>query len=1222
MADGESRMNIMGQVSMPIRIHDTKFVADLLVTNMNGCDGIWGIDFMSRFQCDLKMTSNTYTFEGHEYPMHGSKHQLLPHSVSLTTSLKLPPGAEVAVTARLNSPFRAREEVMLEPNIHFVQKYNVLPAKSVTYQSRKQCATPVQLFNPLDQEIIIPKGIVVGYAFPAETLSKNETSSCCLTSPCPVLATESADSSAVRLLEELEDDIPEHLMSLYEKSSGDLSAEQKQKLASLLIQYKTTFAASSTELGRTNLVAHEINTGDAKPFRLCLKRHGWAKEREIDAAVDDGLKRGIMEDANSPWASAPVVVSKKDGTSRFCIDFRQLNSITKADSFPIPRFDDCVDSLHGKKFFCTLDLQAGYWQVPLKSESDKEKTAFLTKKGLFQFTVLPFGLCNAPATFERLMENVLRGLQWERCLLYLDDVLIFGETFEETLHNLQKVLERLEHANLKIKPSKCILFQSSVEYLGHRISEKGLQPLGDKIAAIQSWPTLAGVPRQKLRTEVRKFLGLVGYYRRFIRNMSTIAAPLYELTKAKSDLIWTADHEASFQRLKGALITAPVLSFPDLKQGDFILDTDASNTGVGAVLSQRPEDRETVLGYFSRLLSDSERQYCITEREFLGVVKAVQHFKPYLYGRRFLIRTDNSAVSHMLTLTDAQPQIQRWQLFLSQFVFDVVHRPGRKHINADVMSRLPCQQCGRTDEAPSNVSKSYPKGKPRKLQAKENTDIPPCQHTKDTDESIEETVDWLMMDCAAVTTRSQAAIQREQQSIPTDKPPPISILENIITLSEVANIQASDPDIAPILQLKKNGSDYPDYRYISGETLSVKALRQHWRHLLVEDGILFRRLEVQGKPARKQLVLPRTVRYQVLEKLHSDPASGHLGMQKTFERVKARFYWVGWRRDTMRFISHCEPCNVMKHPHKKRRVPLTQQLFGEAFERVSVDIIGPLRQTVRGFSCVLTMEDNFTKWVEAAPLKTMETTEVCNAIIRELISRFGCMYLLHSDRGPQFVSHLYASLLQKLGVNKSLTTPYNPKSNGRVENFNKILKSMMKTYIYDHRESVGDWDSMLPLFLMAYRSSVDNSTGETPHYMLMAREMKVPLDLLYSKPSESEASVPAYIRQLEERFHKAYALARNHLKLAQRVQKKQFEPSDFIYKSIKPGDFVWYFNPRKTFKGDRHLQWRGPYLVQEVASDFTVTIQLDREGGTYRTHADKLRLAHGVTLDNWRPTCK
>ncbi|MCG8432109.1 MAG: reverse transcriptase family protein, partial [Candidatus Omnitrophica bacterium] len=279
------------------------------------------------------------------------------------------------------------------------------------------------------------------------------------------------------LLETLEEALPEHLVELYGKSCKELTVPQKIKLTSVLIKYSSTFSSSPTDIGHTNIVAHEINTGDAEPFRLPLRRQGYKKEKEIEKAVKDGLSRGIMEESNSPWASAPVVVAKKDGTSRFCVDFRRLNSLTKVDSYPLPKFDDCVDSLHGSQFFCSLDLQSGYWQVPLKSEKDKEKTAFLTKQGLFQFTVLPFGLNNAPATFERLMESVLRHLQWERCLLYLDDILIYGKTFDEALDNLELVLERLREANLKIKPSKCILMQESLEYLGHIISRKGIAPL-------------------------------------------------------------------------------------------------------------------------------------------------------------------------------------------------------------------------------------------------------------------------------------------------------------------------------------------------------------------------------------------------------------------------------------------------------------------------------------------------------------------------------------------------------------------------------------------------------------------------------------------------------------------------------------------------------------------------------------------------------------------------
>ena len=979
------------------------------------------------------------------------------------------------------------------------------------------------------------------------------------------------------------------------------------------MKYQSTFSHSPTDIGLTPLASHEINTGTAPPVRVPLRRQGYKREQEIRKAVQDGLSRGIMEESTSPWASAPVVVTKKDGTARFCVDFRKLNSLTKADSYPLPRFEDCVDSLHGKKFFCTLDLQSGYWQIPLTSKEDRERTAFLTKDGLFHFTVLPFGLCSAPATFERLMERVLRGLQWERCLLYLDDILVFGATFEETIFNLEKVLERLQSANLKVKPGKCSLLQPSVEYFGHLFSEQGIHPLKSKLHSIQVWPSLSTVPRSRLRTEVKRFLGLVSYYRRFIRNMSDISAPLYELTKSTSNLIWTPTHEASFQRLKAALLNPPVLAFPDVKAGNFILDTDASNTGLGAVLSQVQNGRETVIGYFSKLLSDAERKYCITKREFLGDVRAVEHFRPYLYGQQFLLRTDNSAVSHMLTLTDANEQLQRWQLFLSQFKFSTIHRPGRNHVNADFMSRLHCDQCGR-QELPEP---DRPKGNTRKFRLKESTDVPPCLHTEKTDGTVEEVVDRLMLTCGAVTTCAQSRkLQETAQPIPTmhnDEAAPVEL-----PYDQLANLQLSDPDIGPILQFKLANSEYPSYRSISAESLSVKALRQHWRHLSVENGILYRKLVVPDRPTRQQIVLPRTLRHGVMDQLHSAPTSGHLGIAKTVERVKQRFYWVGWRRDVTRFVSHCTACNVMKRPHKRLNVPLTQQLFGEAFERVSIDLIGPLKETSRGYRYAVTIEDNFTKWVEAVPLRTMETEEVCQAVIKEFISRFGCMYILHSDRGAQFVSRIYSCLLEKLGVSRSLTTPYNPKSNGLVENFNKTLKSMLKTYVYDHKESTGQWDVMLPIFLMAYRSSVHGSTGETPHFMLTGREMKVPLDLLYTKPSESTTSVPAYVRQLEDRFNKAYGIVRNHLKLVQRVQKRQYETNIPKYQSLKEGDFVWYYNPRKAFKGDKHLPWRGPYLVTDVQDDFTVTLQLNPQGHLYRTHADKLRIARGVTMERWK----
>ena len=1204
MADGESELSILGEVLMPVCVHSTRFTSSLIVADID-VDGIWGMDFLAKFKCDIKLSNGTFVFDGNDYPLNVEKHDVLPHAVKLTKDLTLEPGMEVAVSANLCSPFRHKQEVTLEPSVFFLQTHGILPAKSVTVQSKRQKTTPVQLFNPSEESVCVRKDTIIGYAFPTAVAPAESTSfqSTSMTTEEHQPNCEQLDDE--QLLEELEDAMPSHLITLYNKSSESLEVDQKIKLASVLIKFAGSFSSSSTDIGLTDIISHEINTGNSPPFRLPLRRQGLQKEEQIKAAVEDGLSRGVMEESSSPWASPPVVVAKKDGTSRFCIDFRKLNSVTKIDRYPLPKFDDCIDSLHGSRFFCSLDLQSGYWQVPLKTSRDREKTAFLTKQGLFQFTVLPFGLCNAPATFERLMENVLRHLQWEKCLLYLDDILIYGRTFDETLHNLELVLERLKKANLKMKPKKCSLMQTSLEFLGHIVSENGLAPLPSKLDAVRDWPSLSTVPRAKLRTAVKSFLGLVSYYRRFIRNMSQIAYPLYELTKKTSTLVWTDQCEASFMRLKAALTSAPVLSFPDVQGSDFILDTDASNTGIGAVLSQVQDGEEKVIGFFSKLLSDSERNYCITKREFLAVIRAVEHFKPYLYGQHFLVRTDNAAVSHLLTLSGCNPQIQRWQLFLSSFKFDLVHRPGHKHTNADSMSRMPCLQCGRKCSA--QESKTRSKGKPIHFRRKVvDSEVEPCQHTADTDASLEDKVDDLMMSCS-VLTRSQTRNLMDNSTSDTGIPDHHSGDNN--TTSDIGNLQLSDPDISPILQLKMAGAEYPTFRSISAESLSVKALRQHWRNLFVRNGILYRKLVVPDKDLKVQVVLPRCLKSQILQQLHCDPSAGHLGTFKTLERVKNRFYWIGWRRDTMRFVSHCHTCNVAKHPHKRKKPPLTQQLFGEAFERVSIDLIGPLKRTPRGYQYVVTMEDNFTKWVEAAPLRTMETGEVCDAVIKEFVSRFGCMHILHSDRGPQFISEIYTTLLRKLGIDKSLTTPYNPKSNGLIENFNKILKSIMKTYVEDHHESTGNWDSMLPIFLMAYRSSVHSSTGESPHFMLTSREMKLPLDLLYATPSDAVTDVPTYVKDLQDRFHKAFALVRDRLKTAQRIQKKQYEVSSPKYRSLKEGDFVYYFNPRKTFKGDKHRPWLGPYLVKRLDEDFTVLLQIDASGRTMRTHADKLRKA-------------
>ena len=406
------------------------------------------------------------------------------------------------------------------------------------------------------------------------------------------------------------------------------------------------------------------------------------RRREVQKLLDEMLTSKVIEHSKSPWASPIVLVRKKDNSLRFCVDYRKLNTVTHKDAYPLPRIDD---TLAGSKWFSALDLLSGYWQVEV-AEGDRQKTAFCTMEGLFEFRVMPFGLCNAPATFQRLMDLVLAGLQWSHCLVYLDDVIILGTSFEEHLANLQLVFDRLQQAGLKLKPKKCNVLKHRVQYLGHIVSDKGVQADPSKIEKVASWPIPVSTK------EVQQFLGLAGYYRRFIKDCAKIARPLHKLTE---QFKWTNDCLASFDMLKQKLTTAPVLTYPDYSK-PFILDTDASDTGIGAVLSQVDnEGNERVVAYASRLLSKPERQYCVTKRELLAVVAFTRHFRPFLSGRPFVLRMDHGSLTWLKNFKEPEGQMARWLERLQEFDFTIEHRQGRKHTNADSLSRLPCRQCGR-----------------------------------------------------------------------------------------------------------------------------------------------------------------------------------------------------------------------------------------------------------------------------------------------------------------------------------------------------------------------------------------------------------------------------------------------------------------------------------------------------------------------------------------------
>ena len=437
-----------------------------------------------------------------------------------------------------------------------------------------------------------------------------------------------------------------------------------------------------TKLDTCNVTSHKINTGRSTPIKQRPRRLPYAYRDEADQQIREMLANGIITPSVSPWSSPIVLVRKKNGDLRFCVDYRKLNQITVNDSHPLPLISNLLDSVKDAKYFSLLDLRSGYWQIPVAQE-DRAKTAFVTQNGLYEFTRMPFGLKTAPATFQRAMEVILAGLTFEICLCYLDDVIVFGKTLTEHNDRLKTVLTRFRDNNLRVKLAKCVFASPQVTYLGHCISQQGVSPDPTKLTAVTEIPLPSNIK------EVRTFLGLTGYYRRFIPNYATVAQPLTKLTSKEycNNFVWTDECTAAFDKLKQLLCSAPILCYPDFDR-EFILQTDASDVGLGAVLSQIDKSgNEHVVAYASKTLSPREKNYSTTEKEAFAIQFGTQHFRVYLLGRKFTISTDHSALSWLHSM-EPKGRIARWLMDLQEFDFEVKHRAGRVHNNADALSRL------------------------------------------------------------------------------------------------------------------------------------------------------------------------------------------------------------------------------------------------------------------------------------------------------------------------------------------------------------------------------------------------------------------------------------------------------------------------------------------------------------------------------------------------------
>ena len=561
-----SPLNVFGCSPIWIRLSGEVFQWTMLIVDQLTTEGILGLDFLEANSCSVNMANRCIHFPDKRlsFPLYAisstANQSVLPIRVVLRETIQIPAMSQMEIVGVPQEPVIGGAWIFDRPMKE--AKTTFTSAASLVVPTRE--GVPVRLLNARQDAVTIYKGTCVGQM---ELTNESQSINISTTQSDVLPPTEGKE---------------EMLWSMVQNCCEGVTEEQKKRVYLLVSAYADIFAASPTDYGHTNRLLHKINTEHHPPIRQQARRLPPYKKEEIRTLLRQMQENGIIRQSNSPWASPVVLVQKKDGTKRFCVDYRKLNSITRRDAYPLPRIDDTLSTMAGSKWFSTLDLISGYWQVEMSPE-DQEKTAFCTPEGLFEFTVIPFGLCNAPATFQRLMDLVLSGLQWTECLVYLDDVIILGRDFEDHLRSLKLVFQRLRESGLKLKPAKCSLFQEKVSYLGHVISADGIATDPDKSNQVARWP----VPTSA--KEVQKFLGLANYYRRFVKGFVSIAKPLHKLTEKNSVFKWTEECQEAFIELRHRLTSTPVLAHPDFSK-PFTLDTDASNTGIGAVLSQEGED--------------------------------------------------------------------------------------------------------------------------------------------------------------------------------------------------------------------------------------------------------------------------------------------------------------------------------------------------------------------------------------------------------------------------------------------------------------------------------------------------------------------------------------------------------------------------------------------------------------------------------------------------------
>jgi transposase InsO family protein len=1035
---------------------------------------------------------------------------------------------------------------------------------------------------------------------------------------------------------------------------SDMTLTDKALFTEMVRSMEQAFTPDKEVPGKTDLVKLSLNTGDHSPVAIPPRRLPYAYEQFVFDKLKSWQQNDIIRPSSSQWA-APCVVVKQGEKLRLVIDYRELNKRLddKDLHYPITLIDSCLDVMNGAKYFTVMDISGAYHQVEIEKES-KAKTAFVCKFGQFEFNRCPFGIKSLPGLWARLADKVLEGLKWQIANVFFDDICIFSRTATDHIRDVGVVLQRIIKAGLKIHMSKCKWARREVEFLGFRVGRDGVKPMEDKVKAVMDFPA----PRTL--TQLRSFLSLASYYRRFIEGFSTIAGPLNELLQKKTVWRWGREQREAFMALKKALCTEPVLAYPDFNL-PFVLYTDASNYGIGAILAQEhPDGTIRVVSYASRSLHNAEKQYAPTHKEALAVRWAVEKYRAYLLGRHFTIMTDHKALEQLDKVKDTSGQLFRWSLFLQDFDYTIKYRPGRTHQNADTISRSPalldisistieaivgddvCPEDGAVadlglyelfwdgeddDEAECVCMSERERDSESICMCQSEIDLFMCETAREDGYVLTDLERRVLLGRSKAMSQlgldvSEILLERlgEPDVLHVNAAMadggPISMMREDAdgwSLScDVKLLQRADEKLRPIIDYLETGV-LPEGVTIEEEKRLRREAESHY--IRPKDDVLMRIWAAQRSKKRvtafHQVVLPEPLIPYVLKAYHEHALGGHLGFAKTYEKILRKYYWRSVYADVFQFISSCKTCRSRKNPTRTRRHKLGQRPPAwKPFQRVSADFVKMACPSKKGNKMVLVLIDHLTHWIELFACKEETAEVVAKCLHEEIVCRYGCPGELHSDNGPQFTSEVIKELTALLGMDRSTTTPYRHQANGMAERAIKTMLGMLGTVV---SETHDDWDECLPSVRMAYNTSFNKAAGETPFFLIYGTDPNMPSDYVLGADEPEYAGMKEYNQRLVQRLRVAWRAAEESNAEAQAEHRERhIRKPGKGFVTYETNDLVYVFSPVKPTGLSRKLlrQWSGPYRVVDKAKE-SVYLVVPANGKAARpmpVHVERLKV--------------